>query len=238
MDGFWSTLIGAIVGGAMSLLGTYLTLRTENQNRKGERAQVQKALAHSLLVKVAQIASQVQRIHLHLDGSGPLSPTHSSTVTWKYTEAIANPDAVSFSIDELGMLMGLQNEEVFNAVMQLDAAHNRLISGVKAYNIERTELAQMWSEKSFDQATATSTADQDAMNALRPRVFAVNALLAYLRTEARDTNLEARDTAEKLQVLLRKTIGIEYRVTFLTSVPGDGVGAGPARQPNNPQGGG
>jgi hypothetical protein len=62
---------------------------------------------------------------------------------WQFVLPLANlPDPIHFSSDEMGMLLALKNDDVFNLIASLDVVLNGLSAAFGTMNSVRRELGQ------------------------------------------------------------------------------------------------
>jgi hypothetical protein len=105
---------------------------------------VQQAQGSALLFKMIRIHSDFHSINRHIeDCFENAGPRHEVDEPWQFVLPLANlPDPVHFSPDEMGMLLSLKNDDVFNSVAEMDVLHNSLIEALKVFNTERRNLTE------------------------------------------------------------------------------------------------
>ena len=123
---FWAGIIGAvvgaIVGGVISYFIQRSALREARDQRREDDLRTQRALAHALLFKVIRIHSDFDAIYSHVEGCIEKAANEGfKGEPWQFVLPPANiPDAVKFSSEEMGMLLSLKNDDVFNKIAAMD----------------------------------------------------------------------------------------------------------------------
>jgi hypothetical protein len=211
---FWSALAGAFVGGLIAYLVQLLALREGRKQRQEDRLQAQQALAYSLVFKVIRIHSDYFGIYRHVEEFFELAAKRgiAHEEPWRFVLPLANfPDPVHFSPEEMGMLLSLKNDDVFNEVLGLDISHNSLLDVARLVSAERRNLTDRLKVDEANAEVLTGT-DHQTYLALRPRMIEVNGLIQSLRVEAKAATAKSKATMERLQQLLRNRLGLTLRV--------------------------
>jgi hypothetical protein len=214
---FWTTIGGAVVGGTISYLIQLKNLREARATRRDDRKLAKQASAHSLQFKVVKIHSNINGIHNHIEQcyrAGRASDP--SAEPWQFLLPLVNlSPLINFSADEMGMLLGLQHDDVFNRVVDLDTVHNSLIEAVRVMNAERRALTDALKPDKVDDRAVSGTLDHQQALAIRPRMMELNGLIEDVRGMAAKTDLESRDALRQLNQLLRTALQLSFQVHFL-----------------------
>lgn len=215
---FWSGIIGAvlgaIVGGCISYVIQHRALRETRSQRREDYLRSQRGLANALLFKVIRIHSDFHGIHRHIEECFEKAKDQGLTgEPWQIVLPLANfPDSVQFSSDEMGMLLGLKNDSVFNRVVELDVIHNSLIDAAKIMSSERKALSDRLEATNASGTTLTGSLNREAYLALRPKMIEVNSLIDAVRVSAQRDVAESIIAMTALQELLRERLGLSYKL--------------------------
>lgn len=211
---FWSAIIGSIVGGLIAYLVQLKALREDRKKRREDYARIQSGLANALLFKTIRIHSNIHNIYRSLedyfekaDKAGlPYEP-------WQIVLPFGNlPELIHFSPDEMGLALGLKNDEVFNMIVDIDVIHNGLIESVRTMNRERKDLGDRIRKIGTDGNIAHIGLSKEEYLAIRPKMIEVNDLIEQIRTFGK-TNLDkTRKVLFDLHNLLRKDLMVSYKL--------------------------
>jgi hypothetical protein len=221
---FWATIAGAIVGGAISLAIQMISFREGRLIRQKDRKRQDEALAHSLVFKCMRILSNIHLIYGHFIESDARAATDGVNVEpWAKYLPIANPpEPINFSADEMGMLLGLKDAPVFNAMMDMDVRHNSIVATLNAFNTSRIALTDTVSSVGFLDAgegqQLSHSMPQSAAAMLRPKMIEVNTLAEGLREISAAALQDSKRNLNILRDLLEKKILFSYKLKFLPEV--------------------
>jgi len=222
---FWSAIAGAIVGavtgGAIAYLVQIKALHEGRKQRDEDRKLIRDAQGRALLIKMGRIISNYHAINRHFEASFERAEQRGfAGEPWQFVVPSTNtPDPVHFTMDELGMLLSLRNNEVFNALVGMDTVHNSFVDAFKLFNAERRALTERLPSPS------PTTAEQEnvlggqmpaeTFAALRPRMIDVNVLIEQLRDGSKKDFEEATKVIATLVELLHDKLGLSYKVDIL-----------------------
>lgn len=211
---FWSAIIGAIVGGLIAMIAQLIALRAERKHREEDHKRVQQALANSLLFKMTRIYSDIVNTHRHVEDHCKIAQERNLTgELWQYVPPLANPPPlVHFSSDEMGMLLGLKDDDVFNAVVSLDEVHNGMVETIKVYKELRLALAdRMPAPIAWQGATLVGALTNEQLAALRPLMINVESVITQLRSGTASDAKVSGEALDRLVALLRDRLGLTFR---------------------------
>ena len=215
---FWSAIVGAIVGAVVGGLIAYMVqvkaLHEGRKQRDEDHKRLWQALGNALLFKMMRLHSNFHGIQEHFEESFASAAQRKDRMEpWQFVLPLANPpDSVNFSSEEMGMLLSLKNDDVFNLVLSMDVIHNSLIDAVKVLNTERRALTERITAEEADGAVLSSNLDRDQMMALRPRMIEVNGLIDSIRDHAKRGFKESGAAMYSLHNLLRDELEITYNL--------------------------
>ena len=211
---FWAAIAGAVVGGFIAYAVQMKALREARKQRDEDHKQLQQALANALLFKMARIYSNFYGLHRHIEDSfAEAAQRGLKGEPWQFVRPLANPpDPVHFSSEEMGMVLGLKNDDVFNLVLPMDVIHNSLIDGVKVLNAERRALTERLKADEAEGAVLSGTLDKDQELALRPQMIDVNSLIVSIRADAKRGFEESDQALNGLQKVFQDKLGLGHKV--------------------------
>lgn len=215
---FWSGIIGAIVGAVVGGVISYFiqrrTLKENRAHRQEDRLLKDQALANSLLFKVIRIYSDLHGIHRHIEGCFEEAEKRNfKGEPWQFVLPLANfPELVHFSPDEMGMMLGLKDNDVFNSIIDLDVIHNSLVEATKIMSSARRALAERLKADEAKGQVLSGNLDREAYFALKPQMIEVNGLIDGIRTNAKRDFTEAHSAMNNLHKLLKERLGLTYSV--------------------------
>lgn len=181
---FWSAIAGAIVGGAIAFIIQILSLRAAKNEREQERRDRERALAHSILFKLARIQTNLFNLHLHLEESFAAAHPDRHDDAWSFILPIANaPADVHFSPDEMSFVLSLKMADLTDRIMSLDFVHNSLVEVFKEYKILRSELTSSMPAEMRGNVGETQFT-REAWQIVHPKMVVMNDLLAATRRQA------------------------------------------------------
>lgn len=211
---FWSAILGAVVGGSIAYMIQMKALREGRTQRDEDHKRLQQALGNALLFKMVRIYSNFYGLHRHFEDCFAEAARRGSTdEPWRFVLPLANPpDPVHFSSEEMGMLLALKNNDMFNLVLPMDVIHNSLVAAVKVLNTERAALTERLKTDEAEGAVLSSNLDRDQTLALRPRMINVNSLIEAIRANAKRNFEESDEALDRLQKVLRDKLGLAYKL--------------------------
>ena len=187
MTAFWAAVAGALTGAIASSYFAYIIQRRsfneDREIRKEELRKTQQVLGRNLILKAARIHSNILTIHRYLEESFQIGEQHAAAIEpWGFVREIAPlPSPVRFSYDELSMLMGLDDDDVFNSVLNLEPVHESIVELVKKYHSDRKELIEKFPISDVQETVASTDLHPVYAESLRLQMNAVNNLIGQLR---------------------------------------------------------
>ena len=132
---------------------------------------------------------------------------------WQVFKPLAStPDKIDFSADEMSMLLGLKDLEVFNSVLTIDVIHNSKIDLQIVLSRNRAELIVKPEAEQIDGELFSGTFTHEQMLRLRPKMVDVNSLFMGAQQSAERDVEESRHAMTNRSDLLRRKLGLEYRL--------------------------
>ena len=217
---FWAAVAGALAGAIVSSYFAYRiqsrSIKEDRKTRADELRRNQQVLGRSLILKVARIHSNISTIHGHLEESFQKGEQNGAAMEpWGFVRELAPlPNQVRFSYDELSMLMGLGNDDIFNSVLNMEPVHESTIELVKTFHHHREKLLERLPISSVQETVGSTDLDPAQVEPLRLQMNAVNSLIEQLRAFSKRGLGESRNTLHNLCNLLRDKLEIQQGVEF------------------------
>lgn len=211
---FWAAIVGAVVGGLISLGIQMIALSATKKERELERKNISASQGRSLLFKVMRIHSDLDGLFHHIEDSFSAARPEVHHEPFTFVLPLANfPEYVHFNESEISLVMTFKNDNLLNSLMSLDVIHNSLIETFRTYNAMRSELTRnMPAEMSGNVGTTTLT--REAMLALRPKMVEANMLLTSIRARAKLDYDESQSTLIVLHRDLAKHLSFTGKLDF------------------------
>lgn len=210
---FWAALIGAIVGGLIAFGIQIVSLNAAKKQREDDALERKKGLAHSLLFKVIQVYSHLHHFHSHIEEQVVKAGQEGfQGKLWQIVMPLGNgPAEVTFTADEMALLLSLKNDDVFNNVVSSDEVHNSTISAFQMYHRLRDSLlSQMPAQMEGSKGVSELTREQ--MLYLAPKMVELEGLINSIRDRcAKDVEAAWLNVSE-VQALFKQTLGLSYAI--------------------------
>lgn len=197
---FWSAVAGAVLGGGIAALVQWLSLRHTTRERH-------RGLAYSLLFKVGQIYSHLRLLNRAVEAPLNDAGADDKANPWRVVQGIANmPSRVTFTPDEMALVLDLKPGELLDDLLMLDEKHNATIDAFQFYSDRRTEL--------MDALTPVQVEGQHAFAdmpvALQPKALALNNFLAGIRKHLGGDAGHALNVLQQLAGLFEKPLAVTF----------------------------
>lgn len=211
---FWAAIVGAVVGGLISLGIQMIALYAAKKDRELERKEARASHGRSLLFKMMRIHSDLDGLYHHVEDSYSAVSSEFHQEPFTFVQPLANfPEYMHFNESEISLVMTFKDDNLLNSLMSLDVIHNSLIETFRTYNVIRSELTQnMPAEMSGN--VGTITLPKEAMLVLRPKMVEANMLLTSIRTRAKIDFNESQSTLIALHKALAKHLNFAEKLEF------------------------
>ncbi|GMV63302.1 MAG: hypothetical protein AMXMBFR74_24700 [Parvibaculum sp.] len=221
MDQFLSAIAGAIVGGGIAFAVQMYALRENRKQREEEHLRVKQALARSLLFKLSKLYSDFQSIYTHIDeGLKREVPEGQNNEPWTSVRPLANPpEKIAFSSEEMGLLLELKDDGLFNSLFSLDVVHGALVEVLKNLQVERDRLFSQMPHRSLGGANVQVALNREQVLALRPQMELINYLVRTAHEWCVRDARTASDALAQLQELFRGKLNLNYKIELLKTIP-------------------
>lgn len=217
---FWAAILGAVVGAVVGGLVAYVVqlkaLREVRSQRDEDRRLGQQALGRALLLKTTRIYSDFADVSEDFEGYIKSAKQHGHTGNfWMFYEPMAvPPDRVEFTYDEMGMILSLDDDDVFNLVHAMDMRHNSLITAIQGLHCEWSDLVDRLPGNHVSGMPIETELTPDQALAVRPKMNRVNIIIleiAQLTAQLRD---EAARSLLRLNGVLGQRLGLVHNMTL------------------------
>lgn len=223
---FWAGITGAIVGAVIGGIIAYLVQRQAlaeaRKQRSDDKLDRQQGLATSLLVKIIKIYSTVNELNQHIEASLS-APYARDREAWQVVKPLASiPELVSFSPDEIGVLLWYANPDTVQLVMDLDVRHNNVLAITHVFNTRRSDLSERITalgEVEMAGHVASVPRDDPRVRNLRPMMVDVNTLVDGLRGILPLVSADASRGFELVQKAFKPRLKLPYQFELLKNPP-------------------
>lgn len=217
---FWIAIIGTVVGGVISAGVSLLVHVLERSAARRERAEdstaVQRALGTSLLLKTMRIHSNLEILRRHLtELQENAAERDANDEPYVFLIPLASlPKDVIYTPDELGMLLHMRDDQVFNSVLSMDDSHNMIIAACGTMFSRRMALTDRLKAHKIDDMTKAveGTLGREEWLAVRPMMIEVNVLFDQLFIETRARAKDSGLALDSLHALLRRKPGFDFQL--------------------------
>ncbi|MEX0827800.1 MAG: hypothetical protein WD005_02500, partial [Haliea sp.] len=203
----------------IAYLGQTKLLRENKKLRNDDHLNVQRGLANGLLFKVAIIYSYFGQTYHHMESSlAAIESTKGDRTKepWEVVRAFANlPAPVTFSSEEMGMLLSLREDELFNLLFPLDGQHGALLDILNLLNQERTQLFAQIPYLEFEDGNVRFSLDNQQTLALRPSMTLVNELTMTAYDWSRRDFESSQRALIELQRAFTEKLGMKYELKLV-----------------------
>ncbi|WP_430419113.1 hypothetical protein [Phenylobacterium sp.] len=208
MDGeFWAAVAGAVLGGGIAAVVQLMSVRHTRRERN-------RSNAYALLIKVGQIYSHLRGVHGIIDSALKDATDNERADPWRVIDGLVNaPSHVTFSHEEVALVVELQAMKLFNDLIMLDEKHNATIDVMRFYTQKRTELVDALTPEGIDGHMATA----ELSPSLRMRAIALNRLVDGMREYLGADVGHALNVLQQLGSVFQDKLGVVY--TALPSRP-------------------
>lgn len=213
---FWAAIIGAVVGGLITLIAQRQEQKASRQERAEDRKIEAKGQAYSLLFKVISIHASFAHIKAHVDERLEFGKSVKTEQVFAILLPIVNPPSpIDFVPSEMAMLLSLKDDDVFNALASLDKIHNSIIPAWTMYEARRSSIAAQGEDHTFDVSDGKGQFDVRRGSHLEAMMFEVEAVAKELVRRAQQDFAEANNALSKLVPLLndRLQLGVNFTGT-------------------------
>lgn len=207
-------VVGSVVGGVISYLLQMYSLGEARKQRKEDAEERRKALASALLFKAIQVHSHLKLMSDHIEESFHRAEhTKFKGEPWAFVLPLANtPQKVTFSSDEMAMLLALKEQDIFNDLASKDELHNATIDVFEVYRARRTVLVDMLPAHQMEGTQGSTSLTKEQLALVRPRMAELDQLITSLRHDCRDGADKSGVALHKLANILNAKTGLSVQL--------------------------
>jgi hypothetical protein len=201
------SIVGSVVGGAISYWLQNKNLAAIGAQRAEDRFEGRKALAYSLFIKMGKVFSNLNLVRKTMQQSYLDGKAAGLKEPWMYVKGFAaSLSHVNFSTEEMALILSI-DAPLFNDMMPWDAIHNGVIDVFEFYGRRRAELLdRMPATMTGDIGRTTFTAEQ--LMSIAPRAAELNGIIESLRAQTISDSEEAWKLNERMFALVKKEFGL------------------------------
>lgn len=211
---FWSAIIGAVVGGVIALAVQLIAINASKKERIADKNDKRQALGHSIIFKTMRIYSNLNTLHKSLEDSFMRVAPSKHDEPWSFVLPLANtPDDVHYSADEMSLVLSFNNPDLTEMLMSLGLIHNSLIDIFETYREYRYEITSLMPAE-MDGNVGQTILTNEQIKIVRPKMVAVNQLIADMRIRAKKDCEESRDAVKQFLATANDELGLKLKVEF------------------------
>ncbi|MBP0581481.1 hypothetical protein J8I29_19285 [Labrys sp. LIt4] len=213
---FLSAIVGAIIGAFGSGIVTFVmqlyTNRQAKELRLEERHAVKSALAHTLLYKLVRICSGASAIYNHLNKSIEISKKKDpSTQPWQAVPKLANtPIPVTVSVEELGIIYELNDNEMSTSLIMIDEVFSRLITLSETINSLKEDVSRIVKILPGSGGEFSISVPLERRGEFDKTIFELDGVIQSALEDSGVVFRELSKIIQKVQPILKEKYGIEY----------------------------
>lgn len=212
-----SGILGAILGGAATIVGQWVTIRSSRNTEREKRKSQDIAVASSLLFKCLVIYSNIKLINdfLKNPSQGIATGLSSDAKFWEKLVPIANPpEKIFFTSEEMSLLLQYKMNDTFNNMMRFDDRHNGLITSLLILFSEKEKIVAAIQNITHDGSLMSSMLSVKDMANITPGIVKIESLSGHMMIDADGQEEEFRTILITLHSELVNKIGISYKMTL------------------------
>ena len=122
------------------------------------------------------------------------------------------PSSVEITTEEKSLVLSIDDDDLFNAIVDLDDRFNGVLMAFQKLN-EVIENFKDGLPAEFQGDVATISVSEEEYPYVRPKMVAVNTLAVQIREMVSSFYSDAENVMDNLSVALREKLGIKQRLT-------------------------
>lgn len=215
---FLSAIAGAVVGGGIAFAVQMYTLFENRKQKESDYLLADQSIANSLMFKLCRLHADFERLRAHIeDGLQRKVPEGHTNEPWSSVRPWANlPTGITFSSEEMGLLLKLKEGDLFNSIFSLDAVHSALIDILGQLKTERQKLFEKMPSRVIGTALVQISLSKEEVEPLRIQMDSVNQLVLTAYEWCQQDAKTALDAIEKLQTVLRDKLSWNFKFELIS----------------------
>ena len=220
---FWSAIAGAVVGGGIAFAVQMCALLENRKQKESDRLLVDQGIANSLMFKLCRLHADFERLRAHIEDSLQRKvPGGHHNEPWSSVRPWANlPIGITFSSEEMGLLLKLKEDDLFNSIFSLDAVRSALIDILGQLKTERQKLFEKMPSRVIGTALVQISLSKEEAEPLRIQMDSVNQLVLTAYEWCQRDAKTALDAIEKLQTALRDKLSWSFEFKLISAGHGN-----------------
>lgn len=215
LDGeFWAAIAGAVVGGVISYIIQWQSLRHAERDSANQKEEERGAIAYQLFVKTMRITSNLKNMHEYIEKEIAKVPETDMHRMGIYVQPLAtHTSQINFSEKEIVLLPSLGDDELMNKMISLDTIHNDTIELFRFFAETRSNLVGTITPEMLEKIAGSCVKDTE-YSIFIGRLTALNSLIAHVKNRAELDYNEAKSTLENLHIALTKSTRFDLKFRF------------------------
>lgn len=214
---FWAAIAGAVVGGVISYLLQRQNLEAAEKQRDKEKQDRNDALGNALIFKLIRIHSNLVGFEEHLKERLALAAQFGeSDEPWQFYIPFVNlPSPVHFSSDEMGFLLSLKDDDLFNRIASFDEVHNSAIAIFSTLDSQRAVLTSQLPTETMEGEIGHIALTPEQAKYFRPKMVQLNSLIVQASAWCKTEVPNSRFLLIRLKAVLEAKVGIKHKLSFV-----------------------
>jgi hypothetical protein len=210
---FWAAIAGASVGGVITYFIQLQSLREARRGREESQLAENRALGYSLLFKTLAIWNNFFHLKNHVDQARQIQAAGGFDILSSVLRPLASlSDPVKYDAREMSLLLSLQEDKTFNAVLSQDAIHNGILPVWSLYAQKREQLHDAAESLGIDLSSGVGNIRFPIGSIAERLFFEVDELAVVLAERADKDEAEARAARDILLGTLKQKLGLTIGV--------------------------
>lgn len=214
---FWSGVIGAILGAAISGVVSYClqyqSLKEQRAAFLNQQTTRYKSVLFSILYKLIRINSNNYHIHKHMENCFSSLEEGGKAEPWTVVVPIPNlPSNITFNEGEMAVILELDRPDIFDALSNVDALYNSLLEGVRLMGEGRNEITKIFDLNMVDKGSASGRIPKDRVNEFRLKSQNINAIILNIKHRSTSEFKFSAEAIAKLNLLLKEKFNFNHTV--------------------------
>jgi hypothetical protein len=214
VSAFGGTIIGAFLGGVISLFLQRKSFAEAKAVRDTDRREVRKALGYALFFKMIRLSSDLAQLGQPAQVAAEKAEREGNSALWPKVLPIAPlPDPIKFSPEEMALVLSLDNE-LFNDMAALDDLHKSVVELFRVYADMRRELTNTLRPSMVVGQVGTTVLTKEERDRIQPLSVELDVLIRGMAERTQQDGKIAWDCLARLHSVLEKEFDLKHKLVL------------------------
>lgn len=219
-ESFLAAILGGVVAGALTLIAALVAHALERARQKHSEKErkdaLDQVLARSMLIKLRDMHSDLYQLREHFTFK---SARPDFLERWQVVQPMANlPRAVSFTIEELSLLLERKEFDEFHRLSELARLHLAACESAQTFNRLKLTFQERLVDASdaitLDGSVVGSSIDPQVGQKLLPKMAELESLIDGIAGMVVEGEAKSRLALIKFQKILKDQFGFPFDLQF------------------------